>query len=627
MKNEKIDVFLARHIASGAFSDVYELEVTIVPESSTRNIAIKSLKSISDARNLFQAESNALLRLAKTTDLTTSIIHLLTDPFESEHDLAFFLPLAHSNLESYLADNGISDRLTPVIWQQFSSLTVALSIIHGENIVHGDLKPDNILVFKSGNTISFKIADFGHSVCDRITGRLATDATAYSLNPSYSALELWNRSATDLRLYDIWALGCILLEVTVLMRDGTEEVKLFRKKLMSPIGRITTSTFHDGYRLKPHVCQYLDDLSVDPVFRQLSSTLRGMLMEESSLRLTASPAADALRDFDGINSQPPISQKIYLPIQSSAQRVNIMLKNSDVSLNQILMFFILPILIGFLISALAISYSMRLAISLVISHPTFWILILCTTYYHIGTPRPRALYSRLRVWLSLDEECPFPDCLSRAAGTKLPYPGEWCRHVVNEHSSNIDCTSRPIVNSAAPSNPQIPSNISLGSIVLSPREPVSTSFQQPSGSSPLHGNTSSGVDNQNLDTRHTMDQALDLCFPEFHVEDLHQWKDLEYNGLWSDEALFQKLAHAYYSDTLWKLRLSSHRGIRAMKSMVSFTQLSQIRPTKVSLSLYQIGECEILTPSSSTLLRTTYREQTKLPAWYTHHQKMFLSYC
>ncbi|KAI0448903.1 kinase-like domain-containing protein [Xylaria acuta] len=297
-------------------------------DQSTRNIAIKRLKSIPEARSLFQAESKALLRLAKTARPTANIIRLLTDPFESEHDLAFFLPLAHSNLESYLANDGGSDRLTSAIWQQFGSLAVALSTIHGENIVHGDLKPDNILVFKSENIISLKIADFGHSVCDRTTGRLATGATAYSLNASYSAPGLWNRPAADLRLYDVWALGCILLEVAVLMRDGSAEVKRFRQNLMSPIGRTTARTFHNGYRLKRHVLQYLVDLSVDPESRQLSSSIRGMLMEDSSLRLTASLAADALRDFNGISSQLLIGHNTHPPPQNTYQRSGTMLRNS-----------------------------------------------------------------------------------------------------------------------------------------------------------------------------------------------------------------------------------------------------------------------------------------------------------
>ncbi|KAI0543428.1 hypothetical protein F4679DRAFT_568854 [Xylaria curta] len=614
MKSERIDVSLARHVASGVFSNVYELEVTIVPESgvrSTRSIAIKNLKSISDAHDLFEAESKALLRLAKAAERTTNIIYLLTNPFEGEHDLAFFLPLAHSNLESYLAHDRISDRLTSAIWQQLSLLTIALSIIHDEKIVHGDLKPDNILVFKSEHTISLKIADFGHSVCDRTTGRLATDATAYSLNPSYSAPELWNRSATDLRLYDVWALGCILLEVTILMRDGAEDIKQFRKDLTSPIGRITASTFHDGYHLKPQVHQYLDKLNTDLVFKPLSSTIRGMLMEDSSLRLTASLAAYALRDFDGINSQP-----IYLPIQSTSQRASFLLKNSDVSLNQLFMVLILPILTGFFISALAIFSSMRLVVTLIISYPTFWILILGSIYYYTGTPEPKALYSRFRFWLSLDEQCPFPDCPSRLVGTNFSYPTEWYQHMINQHS-NTDHISQPAMNSATSSTPPMTSSISLGTIAMSHREPQSTFPQRSSGFGPLHGNSGSRENNANPTAAQSTEQALDLCFPEFPMEALHQWKDLEYNGSWLDNALFRELAHAYYNDTLYRLRLSSHMGVKAIKSIVSFTQLSQIRPTKFHLVTDYIQKRN----KAACLAYTPSQDVSKLllaPSWQRH---------
>jgi serine/threonine protein kinase len=219
---------------------------------------------------------------------------------ERKGELVFFLPFAQSNLESLLLGDEDASRFTTSAWWQIRPLTQGLSAIHEEFIVHGDLKPGNILVFRSGDIVTLKIADFGHSICDKLTAESTNffaDAGAYPLNPSYSPPELWNPGVINLRPCDVWALGCVLLELSVFLHGGSEDVQRFRKLRKSPVNHVIVATFHDTQQLKPQVREYLEQLELVPGYRQLFVGLRGMLCCDPSLRSTAAKACDDLRNI------------------------------------------------------------------------------------------------------------------------------------------------------------------------------------------------------------------------------------------------------------------------------------------------------------------------------------------
>jgi serine/threonine protein kinase len=107
------------------------------------------------------------------------------------------------------------------IWVISSQLASGLAFIHDKGIAHRDLKPRNgicprlgrrlILVLYSSQNRAWKITDFGITV---VATSKQAQTTRYSRGTaSYRAPELLQESPTYNNKVDIWALGCILVEL------------------------------------------------------------------------------------------------------------------------------------------------------------------------------------------------------------------------------------------------------------------------------------------------------------------------------------------------------------------------------------------------------------------------------
>lgn len=95
----------------------------------------------------------------------------------------------------------------------------ALQYCHEKNIIHGDIKPDNILL-EQGDRLVAKLADFGGSLkvaegqvwrgggaCDGDYGEEREVGT-----PNYCAPEIWDLKRCGPKV-DVWAVGVVMFEV------------------------------------------------------------------------------------------------------------------------------------------------------------------------------------------------------------------------------------------------------------------------------------------------------------------------------------------------------------------------------------------------------------------------------
>ena len=106
---------------------------------------------------------------------------------------------ANCDLRQYMNNKKLSKKIKKSITLQ---LVDGLNYLQSRNVIHGDIKPENILKF--GNT--FKYSDFGMS---KLCNIKYTDNNLYTF--FYRPPEV-SKNIFDLKS-DIWALGCTLYEI------------------------------------------------------------------------------------------------------------------------------------------------------------------------------------------------------------------------------------------------------------------------------------------------------------------------------------------------------------------------------------------------------------------------------
>jgi serine/threonine protein kinase len=123
------------------------------------------------------------------------------------------------------------------LYRSIYGLVSGVSYLHrgvnGRVITHHDLKPDNILVV--GDTL--KIADFGHSHLRPILDGSSTEGAAGLGTYEYQPPEYYKQDGSRAnfkygRAFDVWAMGCIVIELATLIVHGWQSgmVNKFREE-------------------------------------------------------------------------------------------------------------------------------------------------------------------------------------------------------------------------------------------------------------------------------------------------------------------------------------------------------------------------------------------------------------
>lgn len=100
------------------------------------------------------------------------------------------------------------------VWKFIHDVASGLAYLHEMDIVHHDIKPDNVLVTEDS---SFVITDFGISIKMRSTLRRNSSRAVNSSGGSlpYMAPEMFSSMPESVKATDIWALGASLYELIV----------------------------------------------------------------------------------------------------------------------------------------------------------------------------------------------------------------------------------------------------------------------------------------------------------------------------------------------------------------------------------------------------------------------------
>ena len=95
-------------------------------------------------------------------------------------------------------------------WKIIEQVASGLAYLHQRNIVHQDIKPDNILVDANGDYV---ITDFGISLKAQSTLRKSMRIQANSGTMAYMAPERFSAEPHPIPANDVWSLGAMMFEL------------------------------------------------------------------------------------------------------------------------------------------------------------------------------------------------------------------------------------------------------------------------------------------------------------------------------------------------------------------------------------------------------------------------------
>ena len=231
------------------------------------------------------------------------------------------------------------------LMKQALSLIESLAWLHahshgnelGKEVLHLDLKPDNILVSRDPkNFWVFMITDFGVSssnyhnlqTIDEFTKTVRTETTRPPGRYQPPEVEMNPQSVG--RSVDIWSYGCILCEILLYALGGPGEVRLFRETMKRGYSNDYEDRYYyksgSGYRTKEVVFKVLQSWQKDfPWVQGWISLIRKILTIDQNGRSKES-TAEKLKEsiselLTDLRRQPELSQQL-LPLTSKSSSLS-----------------------------------------------------------------------------------------------------------------------------------------------------------------------------------------------------------------------------------------------------------------------------------------------------------------
>lgn len=246
-------------LGSGSFGDVYKCI-----DENDNEVAVKIIKA--DKYGIRDIIELSIMATYDHPHIVNSY-----DIIYRNSKIFIFQEMGLGNIYTYVRIYPLSCSLLKRWTKQ---LTSALCCLHREDIIHGDIKPHNILVFRDGN---IKLCDFSLSIYkleenDSYTHNMGT--------PVYTPYEIINGLTWGTSI-DIWSLGCtlyemscgkILIEVKEKSRNESVVKTILSKRIMdidSLTSRILSNTRCDPGSILSEDFLIREDGFIDIVIRCL----------------------------------------------------------------------------------------------------------------------------------------------------------------------------------------------------------------------------------------------------------------------------------------------------------------------------------------------------------------------
>ncbi|KAJ8277006.1 hypothetical protein GJAV_G00070360 [Gymnothorax javanicus] len=241
--------------------------------------------------------------------------------YHKQHLCLVFEPLSmnlREVLKKYGKDVGLHIKAVRSYSQQ---LFLALKLLKRCNILHADIKPDNILVNESKTIL--KLCDFGSAshIAD-------CDITPYLVSRFYRAPEIIIGKPYDYGI-DMWSVGCTLYELytgKILLSGKTNNHML--KLAMDVKGKMPNKMIRKGIFKDQHFDQNLNFLyiEVDKVTER----------EKVTVMSTINPTKDLLADMVGFQRLPEDQRKKVNQLKDLLDQILMLDPAKRISINQAL---------------------------------------------------------------------------------------------------------------------------------------------------------------------------------------------------------------------------------------------------------------------------------------------------
>lgn len=218
---------IAEPLHSGGFGITYRATAQImvgnIPQTATFTIKEFFMGKIcsrdANGNVVVTAENQQAFKSAKADFKTEAeILHSLkhdnivpvNEVFEQNNTVYYVMSyLGNVSLYQYVAENcgALEESQAKGI---ILPLTSALAYLHNRNILHLDIKPDNIMMVRHGNTIKPVLIDFGQAMYF-VNGKPKKDKGIHGYSKGYSPLQLKQNVSTFSPSLDIYSLAATLL--------------------------------------------------------------------------------------------------------------------------------------------------------------------------------------------------------------------------------------------------------------------------------------------------------------------------------------------------------------------------------------------------------------------------------
>ena len=245
------------HIQSNLGKGMFSGVVRATDQKAKRVVAIKLIRNNETMKKAGLKEIEILQKLTNADPEDKKHIIRLERSFEHKGHLCMVFENLSINLREVLKkfgrDIGLNLKAVRAYAQQ---MFLGLSLLRKCNILHADLKPDNVLVNESRNVL--KICDLGSA-----SDAAENEVTQYLVSRFYRAPEIILGIPYDFAI-DMWSIGCTLFELYTgkILFTGRSNNQMLRA-IMECRGKISHKILRKAQFLDYHFDNLLNFRSVE----------------------------------------------------------------------------------------------------------------------------------------------------------------------------------------------------------------------------------------------------------------------------------------------------------------------------------------------------------------------------